>query len=124
MVRHDETNVTRSTLVPRPALLGVVLAGWLVSCAGSPEIRVRNETGTDVSSLVVSTPSQKETFGPLPAGQSTEYRPFVRAYRYAAGTYVVGGVEHKIEVIDYVGEEELGGGQHDYILREATLGLP
>ena len=102
------------------------IGAWLVACVGcggSPEIRVVNETGKDVTSLVVDAPSQSETFGSLNVGQATEYRSFSRAYRYSAGRYVADGVEHKIQIIDYVGEEELGSGQHEYVLTPQNLAL-
>jgi hypothetical protein len=104
--------------------LGTCLVGaFLLGCGSAPEIRVVNETGTDVTAIVVDGPSQREVFGPLGVGQATDYRPFSRAYRYSAGSYVANGVEHKIEIFDYVGEEELGSGQYEYVLTRGSLGL-
>ena len=100
-----------------------LVAAFLCGCGGAPEIRVVNETGSDVTAVVVDGPSQREVFGSLKAGQATEYRPFSRAYRYSAGSYVAGGVERKIEIIDYVGEEELGSGQHEYVLTPVSLAI-
>lgn len=94
---------------------------FLVGCGSQPEIRVVNETGKDVSYLVIEGPEQRETFGPLKVGQATEYRSFSRAYRYSPGRYMAEGVMYEMEIFDYVGEQELGSGKHEYVLTTSGL---
>jgi hypothetical protein len=112
-------NLPASSLV-----LGLVLA--TSSCGsvlgfGSVEIRVRNASSLDFSSVVVTFPDHTESYGALAAGQSTEYRAIGKAYRYAGIVVTVEGTSLALVPIDYVGEETLGNGEYTYEL-DVTAG--
>lgn len=80
------------------------------------EVRVRNASTADFSSVVIGFPDQTEAYGAVAAQSATEYREVGRAYRYAAVQVALNGTSLVLIPVDYVGEEELDGGSYTYEL--------
>ena len=91
---------------------------------GPSALRVLNASGYDFDLLEVAGPDQFEDYGPLLAGEATEYRLWPTAYSYAAIRVEVLGQEFMIQPIDYVGESPIGGGLHAYELTFAEPTVP
>ncbi len=52
----------------------------LAGCAGTAEVRVRNDSAIDFDALTI----EGVDFGDLPAGTTSDYRPVVLTLRYGA----------------------------------------
>lgn len=96
------------------ALLPVSACDSIVGDEEDVEVRVRNASNVDFSSVVVGFPDQTEAYGAVRANTATEYRTVTRAYRYAGIQVTLGGQSLALIPIDYVGEEELEGGSYTY----------
>lgn len=87
--------------------------------AASPEgvaIRVRNVSPYTFESVYVNTSGGENTYGRLPTGQTTGYKSFARAYRYAYVRVLINGQQVTWQPIDYVGETQLADGNYTYVL--------
>jgi hypothetical protein len=80
------------------------------------EVRVRNASTIDFSSVVIGFPDQTEAYGAVAARTATDYRTVERAFRYAGVQVTLDGTSLALIPIDYVGEEELDGGSYTYEL--------
>lgn len=104
----------------------LLLLSLLLSCAackkeddanpGGLTIRIRNGSTYAFQSVYVNTSGGENTYGQLPAGQSTPYKSFASAYRYAYAKVLVDGQEVVWQPIDYVGEKKLEDGKYTYVL--------
>ncbi|WBA40146.1 hypothetical protein [Hymenobacter canadensis] len=104
----------------------LLILGLLLSCAackkeddatpGGVSIRVRNTSPFAFESVLVNTSDGENSYGQLAAGQSTDYKSFASAYRYAYVRVLVNGQEVVWQPIDYVGEQKLADGKYTYVL--------
>lgn len=106
----------------------MVLALFLAGCSlfNMPEedtrLRLRNETGYELTQVTVASPGLEERFDRIPAGGTTEYRRVARLYRYAYVEATVNGRVSRIMPIDYVGETPLGSGSYTFVLGLTDMG--
>ena len=90
--------------------------GSVLGTEDQVEIRVRNASTIDFSSVVIGFPDQTEAYGAVAAQTATDYRAVERAFRYAGVQVTLDGTSLALIPIDYVGEEELDGGSYTYEL--------
>lgn len=88
-------------------------------------IRVSNVGTVSLRKVVVIFPgragdSQREQYGDLAPGQSSDYRAVGLAYSYAYVEALAGGVPVKLQPIDYVGETPLEPGNYTYTLEAVS----
>ena len=91
---------------------------------GNVLIRVVNASPFAFDEVVVGFPSQNESYGALPVGGATPYRPVTAAYRYAYVRVRSGGKPVVQQPIDYVGETPLAPGRYSYVIEMITLDEP
>ena len=79
----------------------------------TPQIRVRNSSGTDFRSVKVG----GKDYGDIKAGATTAYQPWIGAYGFepvsllrSAGPMAIPGP------IDHTGDPKLGAGHYTYVL--------
>ncbi|AII53012.1 hypothetical protein [Hymenobacter sp. APR13] len=84
-------------------------------------IRVRNASPYAFESVLVNTNDGEQTYGALAMGQSTTYKSFTSAYRYAYVKVVTNGQTVEWQPIDYVGEKKLEDGKYTYVLNIEDL---
>lgn len=95
-----------------------VLYEWpVVTSNGPSRIRMRNVSAYDYENLIVA--GQK--FGSLAAGETTGYRDFDTAYRYANVELEIDGKPYVFQPIDFVGETPLGPDYFTYELLVTDL---
>ena len=104
----------------------LLILGLLLSCAACQKkddaapsgvsIRVRNSSQFAFESVLVNTSDGENSYGQLAAGQSTDYKSFASAYRYAYVKVLVNGQMVVWQPIDYVGEKKLENGKYTYVL--------
>jgi hypothetical protein len=103
-------------------LLYVCICITLFSCTKdevTPQgvsIRVSNASQYPFESIFVNTSGGENSYGSLGAGQSSAYKSFARAYRYAYLKIVVQGQELVWQPFDYVGETTLEPGRYTYVV--------
>lgn len=78
--------------------------------AGKANIRVTNVSDYHYCNVVIN----NKNYGIVKEGESTCYKPFDEAYRYANVQLYIGDKEFVFQPIDYVGETPLENGQHAY----------
>lgn len=89
-----------------------------------PMLRIRNLTGRDITTMTVGTATGKQTFGPIKAGESSDYVPTtVYSYAVFAITFADGRVIDT-GAADWVGETPLGPGWYTYVIRLAATNPP
>jgi len=72
--------------------------------------------------VYVNTSGGENTYGPVAAGQSTQYLGgYTKAYRYAYIKVVVDGQELVLQPIDYVGETLMTQGSCTYVVGVTDL---
>ncbi|MGC3995094.1 MAG: META domain-containing protein [Propionicimonas sp.] len=103
---------------------GQVVARFGPRVGDAVEVRVRNASGIDFTSVDVQFPDgMRVEYGPLAAGASSDYADAGEpVYRYAsvkvtaAGGPPADGRTFVLQPTDYVGEEALGPGEYTYVL--------
>lgn len=96
-------------------------AGCSILGTSSLEMRIENAGSVAIDRIVIY-PGGPDSlvatnFAP---GSTTDYLGIEKAYRIASVRATVGNTVASIQVIDYVGEEELGGGRYTYRVRFIT----
>jgi hypothetical protein len=100
-------------------ILLLSLLSWGCGIIGpdSPvEVRVRNESDLTFDEGVIYFHMDSITFPGLQPGESTPYKEVERAYDYATAQVVTGADTARLQVIDFVGETPLDGGEYTYVL--------
>ena len=87
---------------------------------GPVYVRVVNGTGRQLTGIEVNFEFQQEGYGDLAPGETSDYRPVGRAYRYAYVALQADGDPYVLQPIDYVGETPLAAGYHTYVLTLAN----
>lgn len=114
----------------RRAAFGVGLAlfaGVLAGCGDggsvrtwvqneSVAIRVQNSSAVQYDSVLVDFPEQREFYGTIQSGESSEYRVVGMAYSYAYVELQFSGMRGVLQPVDFVGEETLEPGRYTYRL--------
>lgn len=92
----------------------------LISCSlpkQPTQLRLINQSAMPLDRVVVIFPNERITFGPLPAGAASDYQVVQHGvYRYAAYQVIVNGKAISQPVLDWVGEQPLGGLRFTYEL--------
>lgn len=83
------------------------LPGW------AAEIRVRNDTDSVLSNVVVGS----KHYGDIAPGEATDYQHWDLAYYYASFSLMVGSNPIRFQPSNYLREGELGSGKYTYVLR-------
>ena len=83
---------------------------------GAVEIRINNNSNFDFSDVIVDTGGGRHSFCSVNAGESSFYRSFQKAYRYAFVELTIDGTVFTLQPIDYVGETLLRNGKYTYVL--------
>ena len=76
-------------------------------------IRIENTSKFTYKDIKVKLDEERE-YENLSSGETSAYRPFSRAYRYAYVELKINGKRYVLQPIDYFGEEELKEGKYTY----------
>lgn len=105
------------------AAAGAAVAVVVFSACGNPtysgdgtQIRLRNTSPFDITSVTFRPGEPKLEFARIDAGQVTAYVPVASAYRYGYLDVTVQGQRRVIQPIDYVGENVIGQGRFTYVI--------
>lgn len=79
-------------------------------------IRIKNTSAFNYENVYVNTSGGENNYGNLQSGQTSEYKEFASAYRYAYIRLEVNGQTAVVQPIDYVGETLLENGNYTYEL--------
>ena len=66
--------------------------------------------------LVLNPKGRYTNYGEIKGGETSCYRVYEKAYRYAYVNLYIDGEEYIIQPIDYVGEQPLGKGTFTYLI--------
>ncbi|MEM1055711.1 MAG: hypothetical protein AAGI52_09290 [Bacteroidota bacterium] len=80
-------------------------------------LRVQNASTEDFASVAVGFTGDEANYGPVGAGQTSDYAEFETAYRYGGVTVRVGTETYQIIPFDFVGEDPLEAGTYTFVLR-------
>jgi hypothetical protein len=80
------------------------------------QIRIENTSSYEMENIKVISFGEEYLFGDLAPGAISDYQIFSQAYSYAYIEVFIDGKMYALQPIDFVGEEELDGGQYTYIL--------
>ena len=78
------------------------------------DIRIRNVSSYDFENVVLDTEGGEGTFENIPSQQTSGYKTFAYAYRYAYVELQIDGVTLTLQPNDYVGEKKLDEGNYTY----------
>lgn len=94
----------------------VLISILFSNCSDDNELllRIRNTSDFNYSNIQVSTASDDHNYGDLNAGATTDYVPFISAYRYASIILQIDGQTRAIQPYDYTGETLLEPGNYTY----------
>ncbi|MXV51104.1 hypothetical protein GS399_09000 [Pedobacter sp. HMF7647] len=84
--------------------------------ASGINIRIENKSSYQFDNVLVWAGDVKNNYGSIKPGQTSEYKIFNEAYRYAYVKLNVGEKEFILQPIDYVGETPLEAGKYTYQL--------
>ena len=114
----------------RVRILLFVVLGFCVGCSGGQDLqprptdvcpnprlvcfRVENASDLSFERFDVEFVGQLESFGPLAAGQLSEYRRVKAAFSYAYTDARAGELRFLLQPIDYLGERPLKPGLYTY----------
>lgn len=77
-------------------------------------IRIKNAGTFNYENVVVNTGGGENNYGNLLSGQTSEYKEFASAYRYAYIRLEINGQTALLQPTDYVGETPLEDGKYTY----------
>ena len=77
-------------------------------------IRIKNISEYDFCNVVITPPGGSVNYGIIKENRTSCYTTFDLAYRYAPIELFIDGEEFVLNIIDYVGEPELGVGNFTY----------
>lgn len=108
----------RSLLIAAVAALLIVSVGCDQggSDPGAVLLRVANESGVEFQSVLLRFPAVEATYGPVAAGETSDYRPLEGAYRYGYIEVEAADETYVLQPVDFVGEEPLDSGLYTNIL--------
>jgi Tfp pilus assembly protein PilP len=102
----------------------------LVGCSGDDDnnaseinIRLSNISQFDFQNIVVNTTTGNTNFENISYQQTTNYKIFETAYRYAFVELQIDGETYRYQPIDYVGETPLENGNYTYQIGVEDSGL-
>ena len=79
-------------------------------------IRIKNNSAYDFCNVVLNPEGRYTNYGEIKGGETSCYRVYEKAYRYAYVNLYIDGEEYIIQPIDYVGEQPLGKGAFTYLI--------
>ncbi len=79
-------------------------------------IRIKNNSAYDFCNVVLNPEGRYTNYGGIKGGETSCYRIYDKAYRYAYVNLYIDGEEYIIQPIDYVGEQPLGKGAFTYLI--------
>ena len=98
----------------------------LVSCTQNDSdlllLRIKNTSQFDYTDVVVNTSGGEHNYGTISSNQSSDYKAFDLAYRYAFVELKIDGSTYTIQPIDYVGETPLDNGKYTYEINATNSG--
>ena len=98
----------------------------LVSCTQNDSdlllLRIKNTSQFDYNGVVVNTSGGEHNYGTINSNQSSDYKAFDLAYRYAFVELKIDGSTYTIQPIDYVGETPLDNGKYTYEINATNSG--
>lgn len=106
----------------RKVLLLILALMVMTGCSNDDEansdlrIRLSNVSSFDFKNITVNTSIENVCFDDLAAGQTSDYKTFQLAYRYAFIELEINGKVYTIQPVDYVGETQLESGDYTYQL--------
>ena len=106
----------------RKILILILTIATLITCSSDDnnkvpselKIRLSNISQFDFQNIIVNTSTGNVEFEDINAGQSTEYKIFKTAYRYAFVELVIDEKIYTLQPLDYVGETPLKNGKYTY----------
>ena len=87
-------------------------------------IRIENDSISMFNQVRINPDDNETMFGDLAPGETSAFKPFEKAYRYAQVKLVIEGKEYILQPIDYVGETPLENGKYTYIIGVGDLESP
>ena len=102
----------------------ILLAFSLFACSEDDEllIRVKNTSQFEYIDLRVNTGGGEHVFGSIKSDETTAYKPYKSAYRYAFIELKIDGETYTLQPIDYVGETPLSKGTYTYEVNASNTG--
>ena len=111
------------------SVLVIFLLLTLVSCTkddlANPNevlIRIENTSDFDFKNVIVNTSGGENNYGNLDSHQTSDYKIFELAYRYAFIELKIDEETYTIQPIDYVGETALNTGKYTYVINATSSG--
>lgn len=104
-------------------LLALAAAGCGVADpTGSVDVRLENASSFTFDEATLYTSEGELAYTDVGPGEATPYVEVETAYRIATTQVVIGADTFRLQVIDFVGEEPLAGGQYSYVISVLTFG--
>ena len=103
----------------------LLLTIFLFSCSQNDNdtlIKIKNLSQFDYSDLIVNTSGGENSYGDVNSNQTSDYKVFDFAYRYAFIELKINGDTFTVQPIDYVGETPLKNGKYTYEINAANSG--
>jgi hypothetical protein len=104
--------------------LCLTIALFFLSCTQTEDnvlIRVKNVSQFNFNEVIVNTSDGENFYADINRNETTTYKPFDIAYRYAFVELRINGDIFTIQPLDYVGEVPLSPGKYTYEIN-ATQG--
>lgn len=98
------------------AILAVALASCDAIDSSDADVRILNASAVDFASVEASFGGGRQDFGPLAAGESSDYATFGQVYDYGFFQVVTDTDTLVIQPIDYVGERPVEEGRYTFRL--------
>ena len=103
----------------------LLLTIFLFSCSQNDNntlIKIKNLSQFDYSDLIVNMSGGENSYGDVNSNQTSDYKVFDFAYRYAFIELKINGDTFTVQPIDYVGETPLKNGKYTYEINAANSG--
>ena len=94
----------------------------VIDPAGPVEVRLQNASSFTFDEAALYTSEGEFTYTDVGPGEATPYVEVETAYRIATTQVVIDVDTFRLQVIDFVGEEPLDGGQYSYVISVLTFG--
>ena len=108
-------------------IINLCILVFAVGCSNDIEpnavqIRIMNSSSFQFLDIIVNTGGGENNYGNILSNQSSDYKSFNSAYRYAYVELKIEGEPFILQPIDYVGETLLASGKYTYDITASETG--